>query len=81
MRSEKVSEPEPASWKIEVRLACAEKALHLAAKRRQKNLEPETQAPAPRAPCDRPMIHTYAQKQGKPLYRYCVCAKAHQPEW
>ena len=33
------------------------------------------------ASCDRPMIHTYAQKKGKPLYRYYVCGKAHRHGW
>ena len=33
------------------------------------------------ASCDRAMIHTYAQKKGKPLYRYYVCGKAHRQGW
>lgn len=33
------------------------------------------------ASCDRPMIHTYAQKKGKPLYRYYVCSTAHRKGW
>jgi len=30
------------------------------------------------ASCDVAMVHTYAQKKGKPLYRYYVCGKAHR---
>jgi site-specific DNA recombinase len=33
------------------------------------------------ASCDVPMTHTYAQKKGKPLYRYYVCGKAHRQGW
>jgi site-specific DNA recombinase len=33
------------------------------------------------ASCDVAMIHTYAQKKGKPLYRYYVCGKAHRLGW
>jgi len=33
------------------------------------------------ASCDVPMTHTYAQKKGKPLYRYYVCGKAHREGW
>jgi site-specific DNA recombinase len=33
------------------------------------------------ASCDVAMTHTYAQKKGKPLYRYYVCAKAHRQGW
>jgi site-specific DNA recombinase len=31
--------------------------------------------------CDVPMTHTYAQKKGKPLYRYYVCGRAHRQGW
>ena len=31
--------------------------------------------------CDVAMTHTYAQKTGKPLYRYYVCGKAHRQGW
>jgi site-specific DNA recombinase len=31
--------------------------------------------------CDCGMIHTYAQKKDKPLYRYYVCINAHQRGW
>jgi site-specific DNA recombinase len=33
------------------------------------------------ASCDVAMTHTYAQKKGKPLYRYYVCGKAHRQGW
>src|SRR6266566_4192071 len=33
------------------------------------------------ASCDVAMTHTYAQKKGKPLYRYYVCGKAHREGW
>jgi site-specific DNA recombinase len=33
------------------------------------------------ASCDVPMTHTYAQKKGRPLYRYYVCGKAHREGW
>ena len=33
------------------------------------------------ASCGVAMTHTYAQKEGKPLYRYYVCGKAHRQGW
>jgi site-specific DNA recombinase len=33
------------------------------------------------ASCDVPMIHTYAQRKGKPLYRYYLCGIAHRQGW
>ena len=33
------------------------------------------------ASCDVAMTHTYAQKKGKPLYRYYVCGTAHRKGW
>jgi site-specific DNA recombinase len=27
------------------------------------------------------MTHSYAQKKGRPLYRYYVCGKAHRQGW
>jgi site-specific DNA recombinase len=33
------------------------------------------------ASCDVAMTHTWAQKNGKPLYRYYVCGKAHRQGW
>jgi len=33
------------------------------------------------ASCKCGMTHTYAQKKGKPLYRYYVCINAHQRGW
>jgi site-specific DNA recombinase len=33
------------------------------------------------ASCDVAMTHTYAQRKGKPLYRYYVCGKAHRQGW
>jgi hypothetical protein len=33
------------------------------------------------ASCDVAMTHTYAQKKGRPLYRYYVCGKAHRQGW
>ena len=33
------------------------------------------------ASCDVAMTHTYAQKKGKPLYRYYVCGRAHRKGW
>jgi site-specific DNA recombinase len=33
------------------------------------------------ASCDVAMTHTYAQKKGKPLYRYYVCGRAHRQGW
>jgi site-specific DNA recombinase len=33
------------------------------------------------ASCDVAMTHTYAQKKGKPLYRYYGCGKAHRQGW
>jgi len=33
------------------------------------------------ASCHVAMTHTYAQKKGKPLYRYYVCGKAHREGW
>jgi site-specific DNA recombinase len=33
------------------------------------------------ASCNCGMTHTYAQKTGKPLYRYYVCINAHQRGW
>jgi site-specific DNA recombinase len=33
------------------------------------------------ASCNCGMTHTYAQKKGKPLYRYYVCINAHQRGW
>jgi site-specific DNA recombinase len=33
------------------------------------------------ASCECGMIHTYAQKRDKPLYRYYVCVNAHQRGW
>jgi site-specific DNA recombinase len=33
------------------------------------------------ASCDVAMTHTYAQKKGRPLYRYYVCGKAHREGW
>jgi site-specific DNA recombinase len=33
------------------------------------------------ASCDVAMTHTYAQKKGKPLYRYYVCGIAHRQGW